>query len=89
MDKKTKDELEYLAEVESLEPRFPKKESPYRPIKLLSTSALAQQLDIAASTLREYRLEHKGPAYVKIGHLVRYRLVDVVAWLATLEHSDS
>ena len=54
--------------------------------KLLDTKALASYLQIAVSTLRQYRLDNKGPAYIKIGHLVRYRLDDVEAWLTSQEH---
>ena len=54
--------------------------------KLLSTEALAEYLDVAVSTLRQYRLDGKGPTYIKIGHLVRYRVEDVEEWLATKKH---
>jgi predicted DNA-binding transcriptional regulator AlpA len=54
--------------------------------KLLDTKALAEYLQVATSTLRQYRLDGKGPAYIKIGHLVRYRKSDIEEWLISQEH---
>lgn len=54
--------------------------------KLLDTKELAEYLGVAISTLRQYRLDGKGPAYIKIGHLVRYRKSDVEEWLTSQEH---
>jgi excisionase family DNA binding protein len=54
--------------------------------KLLDTKALAEYLGVAVSTLRQYRLDGKGPAYIKIGHLVRYRKSDIEEWLISQEH---
>jgi excisionase family DNA binding protein len=54
--------------------------------KLLSTIQLAEYLGIKTSTLREYRVDRKGPPYIKIGHLVRYKVKDIEAWLATQQH---
>jgi excisionase family DNA binding protein len=54
--------------------------------KLLDTKELAEYLGVAISTLRQYRLDGKGPAYIKIGHLVRYRKSDVEEWLISQEH---
>jgi excisionase family DNA binding protein len=49
--------------------------------KLLDSSELAKYLGVAESTIKKYRLEGVGPAYVKIGHLVRYRIADVDEWV--------
>lgn len=51
--------------------------------KLLTTKELAKYLDIGESTLLQYRFDGTGPAYIKLGHLVRYRISDVEAWLAS------
>lgn len=50
--------------------------------KLLTTKELAKYLGIGESTLLQYRFEGTGPAYIKLGHLVRYKISDVEAWLA-------
>lgn len=50
--------------------------------KLLTTKELAKYLGIGESTLLQYRFDGTGPAYIKLGHLVRYRTSDVEAWLA-------
>lgn len=50
--------------------------------KLMNTNELAEYLGIAVSTIVDYRLKGIGPVYVKIGHLVRYRKVDVDNWVA-------
>lgn len=51
--------------------------------KLLDTKQLAQYLGIAASTIFQYRADGTGPQYIKLGHLVRYRISDVEKWLDT------
>ncbi len=48
----------------------------------MNTNELAEYLGIAVSTIVDYRLKGIGPVYVKIGHLVRYRKVDVDNWVA-------
>jgi len=53
--------------------------------KLLNTKELAEYLGVAVSTIMQYRLDGRGPTYIKIGHLVRYRIEDVEAWLETLK----
>jgi predicted DNA-binding transcriptional regulator AlpA len=49
--------------------------------QLLTTSALARHLGVSVSTLMQYRQNRAGPKYIKIGHLVRYRMTDINAWL--------
>ncbi len=39
---------------------------------LLTTAQAAKVLGIAAATLNEWRVRNEGPAYTKIGRLVRY-----------------
>lgn len=51
------------------------------PNKLMTTQQLADYLEIAVSTILQYRAEGTGPQYIKLGHLVRYRVSDVEAWL--------
>lgn len=49
--------------------------------KLLTTQQLADYLGVAVSTLVQYRRDGVGPAYIKLGHLVRYRMSDIENWL--------
>ena len=53
--------------------------------KLLTTKEVADYLDIAISTLMQYRVNGTGPIYIKLGQLVRYRKSDVDTWLKTRE----
>ena len=48
---------------------------------LLNTKELADYLGVAEATILQYRVDRNGPVYIKLGHLVRYRMSDVDAWL--------
>ena len=54
---------------------------------LLSTEALAAELNLAVETLAEWRRQHRGPAYIKAGRRVLYRRDDIDTWLANNRHS--
>ncbi|MBQ8294452.1 MAG: hypothetical protein IJX89_03645 [Alphaproteobacteria bacterium] len=41
--------------------------------KLLTPNQLAENLGIKPFTLLQYRMNGKGPKYIKLGHLVRNR----------------
>jgi hypothetical protein len=51
---------------------------------MLKPSEVAKRLQIKEGTLRTWRMEKRGPAYIKLGQsknsAVRYRLEDVEAW---------
>lgn len=47
----------------------------------LTTKELADYLGISEATLLLHRVMNTGPAYVKIGRLVRYRRQDVEDWI--------
>ncbi|MDR1112414.1 MAG: helix-turn-helix domain-containing protein [Bacteroidales bacterium] len=51
--------------------------------KLLNTKNLAEFLGISAATIIQYRRNGNGPEYIKLGRLVRYRNMDIEAWLET------
>ncbi len=40
----------------------------------------AQYLDISTATLEKWRSLKKGPAYLKVGHFVRYTKEDIDTW---------
>ena len=48
--------------------------------RCLKTDELAKYLGMSAKTLKTYRADGLGPAFVKIGRMVRYRLSDVNKW---------
>ena len=51
---------------------------------MLTTGELAERLGVKPQTLREWRMQGRGPAYVKLGNPVSgrtlYRVEDVDAW---------
>jgi predicted DNA-binding transcriptional regulator AlpA len=49
---------------------------------MLSTAQLARRWDVSPGTLRNWRVAGKGPKWIKIGNLVRYRLSEVQKWEA-------
>lgn len=40
-----------------------------------------EEAPISVPTLADWRTKHAGPAYVRVGRLIRYRLADLNAWL--------
>ena len=56
---------------------------------LLTTTEAADLLELHPVTLKQYRVDNIGPSYVKIGHRVRYRRADLVAWMTTIEPEAS
>lgn len=49
--------------------------------KLIDERETAERLGCSVAALRKWRLLGKGPAYAKIGRLVRYAEADLVAFL--------
>lgn len=50
--------------------------------RLLTTEQAAAFLDLKPQTLAVWRFKKRcGPAYVRIGHNIRYRMRDLEAWL--------
>lgn len=48
---------------------------------LLTAADMAAFLGVTEATLADWRYRHRGPAFVKVGRLVRYRPDDLDAWL--------
>jgi hypothetical protein len=45
------------------------------------TAGAAERLRVEPETLRNWRWRGEGPPFLKLGRVVRYRLVDLAAWL--------
>ena len=55
--------------------------------RLLNEHEVAESCSIRVLTLRKWRSQKRGPQYVKIGALVRYRPDDVDAWIVAQKSS--
>lgn len=51
------------------------------PTDLIDEAALCERLQVSRSTVQSWRYTGRGPRYLKIGRLIRYRNVDVNAFL--------
>jgi excisionase family DNA binding protein len=50
---------------------------------------VAKRLNVSLASVRRWRLERRGPAFVKVGALVRYRPEDLDTWLSELPTGGS
>ena len=50
---------------------------------LLGEDEVASTFRLSVAAIRRWRLQGKGPRYIKVGAAVRYRLDDIRAWLET------
>ena len=48
---------------------------------LIDEVALAMRLGVSRSTLQSWRYAGRGPRFIKLGRLIRYRTIDVDAYL--------
>ena len=48
---------------------------------LLDEAALARRIHRETPTLKRWRVEGKGPVFIRVGTLIRYSVIDVEAWL--------
>ena len=51
---------------------------------LLNETEVAKKLRVSLACLRRWRLEKRGPTFIKIGQLVRYQPEDLDTWLRSL-----
>ena len=51
---------------------------------ILNEQEVSKRLNVSVATLRRWRLEKRGPMFVKVGSLVRYRPEDLELWVAAL-----
>ena len=52
--------------------------------ELLNETEVAKKLRVSLACLRRWRLEKRGPVFLKIGPLVRYRPEDLDVWIGSL-----
>jgi hypothetical protein len=50
---------------------------------LLNEKEAAASLNVSVAATRKWRVQGRGPAYLKLGKLVRYRPEDINEWLST------
>ena len=50
----------------------------------LTEKDVAEQIKVSLASLRRWRLSQRGPRFIKVGALVRYRAEDLEQWLETL-----
>ncbi len=50
----------------------------------LTEQEVSRRLNVSVAALRRWRLEKRGPVFVKVGSLVRYRPEDLDSWVAAL-----
>ncbi|WP_041645526.1 helix-turn-helix transcriptional regulator [Aromatoleum aromaticum] len=58
-------------------------------ITLLTNDETAALIGISPETLPVWRVKGKGPAFRKIGRLVRYSEAEVLAWLDSNSHTST
>jgi excisionase family DNA binding protein len=56
---------------------------------LMTENEVSKRLNVSVASLRRWRLLSRGPAFVKVGSLVRYSRADLEAWLASLPMGGS
>lgn len=53
-------------------------------VKHLTTEELAERLGIEPRTADDWRVDGRGPKFIRFGRTVRYRVADVEAWEESL-----
>ena len=52
-------------------------------LNLMTEEQVSKLLQVSVASLRRWRLERLGPAFIKVGSLVRYKPEDLELWLTT------
>jgi hypothetical protein len=58
-------------------------------VNLMTEQEVSKRLNVSVASLRRWRLLARGPAFLKVGSLVRYRSEDLESWLAELPTGGS
>jgi len=59
------------------------------PSSLLDTQKAADWLGLSTSTLNKLRLTGRGPAFLKLGRRVVYRVEDLASWTEVHRHKST
>ena len=51
---------------------------------LMTEEEVSKRLSVSLASLRRWRVVGRGPVFLKVGSLVRYRPEDLDAWLESL-----
>jgi len=51
-------------------------------LDLMTEDEVSKRLNVSVASLRRWRLLRRGPLFIKVGSLVRYRPEDLEAWLS-------
>jgi excisionase family DNA binding protein len=60
--------------------------NPNDPDALVTEDAAARFLNVSPRTLQAWRMEKRGPAFVRVGRSIRYRRRDLVEWIERNTH---
>ncbi len=55
---------------------------------LLDSREVSAYLKVSEATLSRWRADKKGPPFLRMGGITRYRLDDVQTWLASLSSHE-
>jgi hypothetical protein len=53
-------------------------------LDFLTENDVSKRLNVSVASLRRWRLQGRGPAFLEVGCLVRYRPEDLDSWIAHL-----
>jgi len=56
---------------------------------LIDTETLAERIELSERTLEKWRVQGRGPAYLKLGGRVLYDLREVEAWLTAQRRTST
>jgi hypothetical protein len=56
---------------------------------LLNERQVSERLNVSVAALRRWRVQRRGPVFLKIGSMVRYSPKDLESWLAGLPTGGS
>ena len=57
--------------------------------QLLNNDETADMLNVSRRTLPVWRVQGKGPKFIKIGKLVRYERTEIDAWILANTHANT
>jgi hypothetical protein len=50
-------------------------------LNLMTEDEVSNRLNVSVASLRRWRLQRRGPLFIKVGSLVRYRPEELDLWL--------